>query len=186
MNTAQTLEALLFASGRPIKIASLPKVLGIDQAAVRVAMDAVAAHLNVSGSGIRLFESETEVALVTSPDVSDAVREFLRKDVMGELTRPSLETLSIVAYRGPVTKAEIEQIRGVNCSLILRNLMIRGLVEEVPVDHETGYAVTVDLLQVLGADRPSALPEYEALNGNEALDAMVNNQYPMDNAKTKV
>ncbi len=169
---AQTLEALLFASGRPIKISSLPKVLGTDQMAVRTAIDAAKAHLNVDDSGILLFESETEVALVTSPDASEAVREYLRKDVMGELTRPSLETLAIVAYRGPVTKAEIEQIRGVNCSLILRNLMIRGLVEEVPVERETGYAVTIDLLQTLGVDRVAALPEYEALHGNETLGAM--------------
>ncbi len=171
MNTAQTLEALLFASGRPIKIASLPKVLGIDQAAVRVAMDAVAAHLNVSGSGIRLFESETEVALVTSPDVSDAVREFLRKDVMGELTRPSLETLSIVAYRGPVTKAEIEQIRGVNCSLIVRNLLLRGLIIEQDdgVKMQPVYTLSTDALRFFGVTRVEDLPDYGELHTNAKI-----------------
>lgn len=169
---ARILEALLFAAGRPIKVSTLPKLLGVDHVAVRGAIDTIAAHLNSEGSGIRLFESETEVALVTSPDASEAVRDFLRKDVMGELTKPSLETLSIVAYRGPVTKAEIEQIRGVNCSLILRNLMIRGLVEEVAVERETGYAVTVDLLQLLGVDRADRLPEYDALHAHETLEAM--------------
>lgn len=169
---AQTLEALLFAAGRPIKISTLPKLLGIDQDAVREAVGAVVAHLNVEGSGMRLFESETEIAMVTAPDASEHVRDFLRKDVTGELSKPSLETLAIVAYRGPVTKAEIEQIRGVNCSLILRNLMIRGLVDEVPVERETGYCVTMDLLQHLGMDTVKALPEYESLHGNETLNAM--------------
>ncbi|MEK7108446.1 MAG: SMC-Scp complex subunit ScpB [Patescibacteria group bacterium] len=169
---AQTLEALLFAAGRPIKVSTLPTLLGADQMSARAAIDAVVAHLNVDGSGIRLFESETEVALVTAPEASEAVRDFLRKDVMGELSKPSLETLAIVAYRGPVTKAEIEQIRGVNCSLILRNLMIRGLVEEVPVERETGYAVTMDFLQHLGVDTVNALPEYESLHGNETLQAI--------------
>jgi len=67
--------------------------------------------------------------MTTAKESSEIVEKFLKEELTGEMTRPQLETLTIIAYRGPMTKMEIEQIRGVNCSLILRNLLMRGLVE---------------------------------------------------------
>ena len=93
----------------------------------------------------------------------------------GELTRPSIETLTIIAYRGPITKPEIEQIRGVNCSLILRNLLMRGLVEESEsVERlQPVYAISADFLRHLGLHAISDLPDYATLHGDEKISQLL-------------
>ena len=114
--------------------------------------------------------------MATRPEHSDLVSEFIKAEELGDLTRPQLEALSVLAYRGPLAKSELEQVRGVNCSLILRNLMIRGLVE--PVNSEASlprYQVTVDFLRYLGLSSVKELPEYENFvkddNLNQAIAA---------------
>ncbi|PIT89284.1 MAG: SMC-Scp complex subunit ScpB, partial [Candidatus Levybacteria bacterium CG10_big_fil_rev_8_21_14_0_10_36_7] len=84
-----------------------------------------------SDSGIVLVKTDDSVQLVTAPDNAGVVAKFIKDETTGELSRASLETLTIIAYRSPITRAELETIRGVNCSVILRNLSIRGLVESV-------------------------------------------------------
>lgn len=176
MNELTTkIEALLFASGRSITKKKLGELVGVSVEDVEAALDAVAGHLNIEGSGVRLFVSEKEVSLVTDPSVSEEIRDYLRKDVTGELTQPSVETLAIIAYRGPVTKPEIEQIRGVNCSVILRNLMIRGLIDEkVQKRGETTYTVSMRFMQHMGLEEVSGLPDYDKLSAHELLEALVN------------
>jgi len=167
------IEALLFAAGKPMEKTVLQKLTGISDSEFETTLKSIAAHLNTETSGIRLFESEKDVALVTDPEVSDTVREHLRKDVMGELTRPSVETLAIIAYRGPVTKPEVEQIRGVNCTLILRNLMIRGLIDEIKVGKAPEkYAVSIEYLKHLGVSTSEELPDYPELHAHQMLDAL--------------
>ena len=81
----------------------------------------------------------------------------------------------MIAYKGPVTKPEIEQIRGVNCSLILRNLLLRGLIEETgSVGGEARYSITIPFLQYLGVSSVKELPDYEGLNAHETLKAVLN------------
>lgn len=166
---AQQLEAVLFAAGRPLPRAKLAGWFGASADEVERALTDVAEHLNRPESGVRLVVSQTEVALATAPEASDTVRQILKKDQTGELTRPSLETLAIVAYRGPISKAELEQIRGVNCSLILRNLLLRGLIEELEGQNETRYGVTVDLLRYFGVERVEQLPDFSALRTDDVL-----------------
>lgn len=174
MNTvARNLEAVLFASGKSMTKKRLGQLLGVEGDVLHGAIDEVAGHLNTESSGVRLFVSETEVGMVTSPDAADLVRDVLKKDVTGELTKPSVETLAIIAYRGPLTKPEIEQVRGVNCSLILRNLMIRGLVEELQDNRVTKYVVTLQFLQHMGYETVEALPDYTALHEHELLSALI-------------
>ncbi len=174
MNTVtRNLEAVLFAAGKPMAKKRLGQVLGVDEAALRSALDEAVSHLNTDGSGVRVFESELDVALVTDPDAADLVRDVLRKDVTGELTKPSVETLAIIAYRGPLTKPEIEQVRGVNCSLILRNLLIRGLINEVQDKRVTNYVVSMKFLQHMGYARVEDLPDYQALHEHELLSALM-------------
>lgn len=174
MNTVtRNLEAVLFAAGKPMTKKRLGQMLGVDDAGLRVALDEASAHLNTDRSGVRVFESEKDVALVTDPDAADLVRDVLRKDVTGELTKPSVETLAIIAYRGPLTKPEIEQVRGVNCSLILRNLMIRGLIDEVQDKRVSKYVVSMKFLQHMGYARVEDLPDYQALHEHELLSALM-------------
>jgi len=110
------------------------------------------------------------------PAVAHVAKDFIKSEQSGELTKPSLETLTIVAYRGPITKAELEQIRGVNCSLIIRNLLIRGLIvgDEEVGNGQIYYRVTVDFLKYLGLNFAAELPDYARLHSAENLESILN------------
>src|SRR3990167_8145788 len=169
-----TLEALLFASAKPVSVASLKKALGVSDETLSEALDDVKTRFNRDTSGIHLVEADGDVQFVTNPACAEALAAFLKVEASGELTRPSLETLTIIAYRGPITKPEIEQIRGVNCSLILRNLMIRGLVEAEEDKRRlmTYYRVTTDFLRFLGFTRVTELPDYDTLHSPEVVERL--------------
>ena len=116
-----------------------------------------------------------EYQMMTNPENGKIVQAYMQDETTGELTRASLETLSIIAYRGPLTRPEIEQIRGVNCSLILRNLMMRGLVE-MQEDAETKtprYSITFDFMRFLGVASISQLPEYDKLRHHEFVEKIL-------------
>src|SRR5688572_20031702 len=150
MLTSQ-IESLLFVAARPLNVKRLCEATGATKDEVTAALDVIAAKHNAEGSGIRILRNGNDVQMSTAPDNSKSVQDFLKDETTGELTKPSLETLTIIAYRGPVTKAELEQIRGVNCSLILRNLLMRGLVEAQgePYEPLTTFRVTMDFLRFL-------------------------------------
>lgn len=133
--------------------------------------------------GIEILKIEDEYQISTTPDNAKLIRDFVRDETTGELTRPSLETLTIVAYRGPITKAELEQIRGINCSLILRNLLIRGLVE-VKGDGEQKYNITFDFLRFLGVKSVVELPDFEKLSRDPNLEKFLAESADKEPAKT--
>ena len=168
------LESLLLVTSKPISVNKLADVLGVKPQEVEEHIELIAQNFNNNGNGIRLIKNNNQVQLVSSAENAELVQNYLKSDLTGELTKPSLETLTIVAYRQPITKAEIEQIRGVNCSLILRNLMIRGLVEaEYNKERSvTQYSITLDFLKYLGLTSVSELPEFEKLNSDENLQKL--------------
>ncbi len=179
MSVKSEIESLLFVSSRPLSAKRLAEASGHSKKEVEEALEALAAEYDArEGSGVMLLRNGDEVQLATAPDNAEMVKAFLKDESFGELTRPALETLTIVGYRGPLTKAELEQIRGVNCSLILRNLMIRGLVEteggrtDDPSAPAT-YRVTFDFLRYLGIRQMSELPEYENLRSDENLQKLL-------------
>ena len=163
------IESLLFVAARPMGLKRLMEACGASKEEVTAALDELAVVYNVEGSGIRLLRNGNDVQMSTSPDNARLVQDFLKDETTGELTKPSLETLTIIAYRGPVTKAELEQIRGVNCSMILRNLLMRGLVEAQgePYEPLTTFRVTLDFLRFLGVAGVEELPEYDKLRSHE-------------------
>jgi segregation and condensation protein B len=169
------IEAVLFAAAKPVEVKALAKLLDVSQEVLREAIDDVKARFNADASGIHVLEHEGKLQLVTNPAFTDVVKGFVKEDVGGELTRPSLEALTIIAYRGPVTKPEIEQIRGVNCSLILRNLLMRGLIEErEDIDRlQSVYSVSSDFLRHLGLHDRSELPGYNEFHDNERINKML-------------
>lgn len=122
---------------------------GVDKEKVKVLLEKLSQRYKDSESGLALIVSGDKVQLFTSPEQAEVVAAYLNKEKQSDLTRPSLETLSIIAYRGPVAKMEIERIRGVNCSLIIRNLLIRGLINEVEKSGEKFYEVSHDFLRFL-------------------------------------
>jgi segregation and condensation protein B len=170
-----TLESLLFAMAKPVPRSALKKALDVSDEVLDEAIADLKSRFNVERSGIQLIDHEGELQFVTNPASAEAVSAFLKLESDAELTRPSLETLTIIAYRGPITKPEIEQIRGVNCSLILRNLLIRGLVEEADdaARLQPTYTVSAKFLRHLGVHDLSELPSYEDLHGNERIGKLI-------------
>lgn len=184
MSVKSEIESLLFVSSRPLSVKRLSDVTGHSKDEIKKALEALTAELDArQDSGFIVMRSGDEVQLATSPDHAEMVKNFLKDESFGELTRPALETLTIIGYRGPLTKAELEQIRGVNCSLILRNLMIRGLVETEggKADDPTApalYRATFDFLRYLGIRQTSELPDYEHLRSDENLQKLLEAQQP--------
>ena len=180
MSAKSEIESLLFVSSRPLTVKRLAEATGRDKKEVQEALEALLADYDARAEpGFVVLRNGDEVQLATGPDHAELVRNFLKDETFGELTRPALETLTIVGYRGPLTKAELEQIRGVNCSLILRNLMIRGLVEsegkaDDPASPAT-YRVTFDFLRYLGIRQTNELPDFEVLSSDENLQKLLEN-----------
>ncbi len=130
---------------------------------------------------MRIVRTGSEVQMMTSPELSKLVRDFLKDELTGDLTRPQLETLTIIAYRQPITKPELEQIRGVNCSLIIRNLLMRGLIETEESKEKFGpvYRVTHELMRLLGITEVRELPDYDTLHTDAHIEAV------LDQSKTE-
>jgi len=170
-------ESLLFISNKPLTAKSIVNFLkkqGQDATIKQVEdiIEELKQKFNNENSGIHIVQSGNEFQMVTNPASAELIKKFLKDDTTGELTPASLETLTVIAYRGPITKAELEQIRGVNCSLILRNLMIRGLIdsEEDQLKQTVLYRATVEFLKYLGINNVSELPDYEKLHQVENLE----------------
>lgn len=161
------LESILFSVGEPISIEKLAKTLSKNQELVKKAIDELAEEYEKENRGLRIIKKGEEVQLVSSPENSHYIEKLIKDELSDDLTPVSLETLAIIAYRGPITRAEIEEIRGVNCSYILRNLLIRGLLERKghPEDARAYiYEISFDFLRKLGLSSVKELPEYNELN----------------------
>lgn len=171
------IESILFISTKPLAIKDLVKLLkksGVKtgKKEIKEILDELTGEYNVETRGIHVINIEEKYQMVSSPANKELVEKMIKIERTGELTQPSLETLTIIAYRGPVSKIELEQIRGVNCSLILRNLMIRGLVDmkSDEVNGQEMYNATPDFLQYLGINKVDELPDYAKLHQIESLE----------------
>ena len=170
------IESLLFISNQPFSLKKLVSITKSDKAKVGQAVDELMEEYNKEGKGIGVSKIGEKVQMVTGSSNAKLVASFIKEETTGELSRAALETLTIVAYRGPITKAELEQIRGVNCSVILRNLQMRGLVEgkDDKKKMQSVYNITFDFLKFLGLNDQSELPDYEKLNSSAAIEKILN------------
>lgn len=182
MTLEAKIEALLFNSSHPLSLAKLAQLTGAPPSDVNAAVTALGGRLQAEARGIRLIRHAQSVQLATSADASGLIAAFLKDEQRAELTKPGLEALTIIAYRGPIAKSELDVIRGVNCSLILRNLLIKGLVETAdgPAALGTRYQVTFDFLRFLGVEQVSELPEYEKLHTDEFIDKLLHPPVPKE------
>lgn len=172
MNLSSAIEAILFIESKPVTLQQLVKLLQTDKATLVTIIQELCQQYEQQQRGIRIVVTENEVQMTSAPEMHDIVTQLVKDERTGELTTPSLETLAIIAYRSPVTKSEIEAIRGVNCSLIIRNLLIRGLIRE-DFDKTKGvsiYDITPEYLQLLGLSNAAALPDYEHLHRDITLE----------------
>ena len=165
------IESLLFITNQPLTLKRLASLVKAEKEAVEKAVGELTADYKASERGIRLQRIADQVQMVTEAENARLVKDFIKEETTGELTRAALETLTIIAYRGPVSRAEIEQIRGVNCAVILRHLLIRGLIESFPdrKQMQSLDSITFDFLKFLGLNQQSELPDYGKLNSSESL-----------------
>jgi len=184
-NLKSKIESLLFISNQPFTIRQLVNLIKEDKKKVEEAVAGLMADYQEANKGVIIQKIEDKIQMATAPDNAKLIKDFLKQETTGELSRPALETLTIIAYRGPIAKADIEQIRGVNCSIILRNLLIRGLVEskEDKKNMTTSYNITMDFLRHLGLSQQSELPDYEKLNSSDSINKVLNPEEVPDPVK---
>jgi len=153
-------ESLLFVASEPTPVERLATVLEVDAAEIEAALHELDGEY--AGRGLRLQQKRQRVQLVTAPEAAEYIRRFLGLELTGKLSQAALETLAIVAYRQPVTRAEIEAVRGVSSDSVLRTLINRGLIEEQGRLEQAGrpiiYGTTFEFLQEFGLSSLAQLP----------------------------
>lgn len=165
------IESLLFWKAEPLAITELARIAGVKEEEARSALAAL--EKKIEGRGVVLVWNGDKVALKTSPESSSLIERLAKEELNKELGKAGLETLSVILYQGPLSRREIDYIRGVNSSFIIRHLLVRGLIERVPSDTDQRsflYRPTFDLLSYLGISRLEELPEYRAVR--EEIAAM--------------
>lgn len=170
VNLTALLESVLFVASGPVSIGRLAKALETTPAVVQNLLDALADEY--ATRGLRLQWSGSDVQLTTAPESSDVIERFLGLELTTRLSQAALEVLSIIAYMQPITRPQIDQIRGVNSDGSLRTLLSKGLIEEVGRQETPGrpilYGSTPEFLQHFGLSAVTELPELEeAVDENE-------------------
>jgi segregation and condensation protein B len=158
------IEALLFTYGDPVTIKKISSILSINESEVEAGLEALKTLLNEADRGLVLVEQSGKVQMVTKPEFSGFLENIVKSEFTDNLTPATLEALSIICYTAPVTRAEIDYIRGVNSSFILRNLTLRGLIDRETDSghgHAYVYSPSFDLVKYLGLARTEDLPEFE-------------------------
>jgi segregation and condensation protein B len=156
------LEAILLAAGDTATVEALARALDLSPDVVEEGLSLLATHYAAGGHGARLVRLGGRVQLGSAPELGEVVARFLGVPAHGRLTPAALETLAIVAYRQPITRPQIEGIRGVNCDHVLRSLLDQGLIEEQGRAETPGrptvYGTTMGFLEALGLQSLSDLP----------------------------
>lgn len=162
--------SILFVASKPVNIKELVDTLDITEDETREAISELVSENQ--NSGVILLAHNNRLQLSSNPDNSPAVKKFLSLELREKLTDAALETLAIIVYKQPVSKAEIENIRGVNSQYSLRHLLIRGLIEKVASTSDRRmqlYKTTLEFMQHLGIKDMKELPDFEELTKNISL-----------------
>jgi len=154
------LEALLFVSDEPQSLSALARAAGVSDGAARKALQRLAA--DYEARGLRVMEDGQKYQLVTAPEFAPYVEQLLGHGQGQRLSRAALEVLTIIAYKQPCTRSDIEAIRGVNSDRLVAMLEARGLIENVGVGEGPGkpklYRTTMKFLEHFGISSPDELP----------------------------
>lgn len=162
-NLVAAIEAVLFVYGEPMEIKKIAKLVKADETAVKEALKNLEQEFLSENRGLKLIFSGDKIQLATKPEFSSFLENFIKEEFKENLTPAALETLSLIAYLGPVSRSQIDYYRGVNSAFILRSLLIRGLIERSADPKRANvylYEVSFDLLKYLGISKVEELPEY--------------------------
>lgn len=167
MELKSLVESLLFVADRTVTVDSLATALDVSVEDAETALLALEAEYQ-EGRGFRIQRKGDRLQLVSAPEAGPQIQRFLGLDISGRLSSAALETLSIVAYRQPVTRAQVEAIRGVNSDSVLRSLVRRGLLEEVGRAQTAGlpilYGTTFEFLKQFGLQTLDDLPDWHEID----------------------
>ncbi|MDD3190846.1 MAG: SMC-Scp complex subunit ScpB [Candidatus Pacebacteria bacterium] len=170
------LESLIFVSGEPMGFSKLAKIMDVGEEDVHAAAENLAEDYQNRAGGLRVIIQNGKVQMVTAAENSEVIERLMKIDIEGDLSRSALETISIVAYRGPISRSDIEEIRGVNTSFTLRQLAIRGLVEKIDNPNDARaylYRMSFDFLRHLGVEKVEDLPKYRELREKELISEQI-------------
>ena len=155
------IEAVLFFRSEPMKLVKLAEILETDVPAIQNGI--VTLKEKLLERGIAVLEKDDEVSLGTVSEMGTVIEKMIKEELSRDLGNSALETLTIILYKSPIQKAEIDYIRGVNSNFILRSLLVRGLIEKIPnpTDQRSFlYRPTFELLAHLGIKNVEDLPEF--------------------------
>ena len=175
-NIKSVLESLLFVGGESISVVKLAGILKCKKEEIEKQIEEMMKDYKNRNSGIFLIRKEGKVQMITNPDNALFVDDLIKGELQGNLSKSALEVLSIIAYRGPIGRANIEAIRGVNSSFLIRNLLLRGLIEKMEnPDDSRGYLykISFDFMKKIGISTLEELPDYENLSKDERLKIVV-------------
>lgn len=164
MSLSSQLESILFVASKPLSVKNLAKFLEKPEADIQSAL--LELQQSRRDSGVIVLEANGVWQMATQADNVEVVKDFLNSDLREKLTEATLEVLAIIAYRQPISKAEIEAIRGVNSQYSIRHLLMRGMIEKISNPNDARgslYQVTTEFLQHLGLQSIHDLPEFEKL-----------------------
>lgn len=156
------LEAILFFKSEPVSVKELVALTGRKASEVKAALESL--EEVYAERGIAIISDGDEYTFGTSPAMSALIEKVQKEEFSRELGRAGLETLAVILYRGPISRREIDQIRGVNSGFILRALLIRGLIERTESaagERSFTYKPSLALFKHLGVTRKEELPEYK-------------------------
>jgi segregation and condensation protein B len=171
------IEALLFVSASPISINQMGSFLDEKPKAIELALNELSGEYQ-TGRGLRLQENHGRFQLTSAPEFFPVIERYLGQEESSSLSQAALETLSIVAYRQPVTRPDVDEVRGVNSDGVIRNLLNKGLIQEVGRSEGAGrpilYGTTNDFLQYFGLSSIKDLPQFDEIqdekpNGNSKI-----------------
>ncbi len=163
MEIKSLIESLLFVADEPVAIERLATAIGVQRGTVEEALQELGKEYEQRG--LRLQHKGGRVQIVTAPEAAPYIERFLGLELTSRLSAPALETLAIVAYQQPITRAGVEAVRGVNCDSVLRTLVSKGLIEAVGRLPQAGrpivYGTTFEFLQYFGLRDLAELPPLE-------------------------
>ncbi len=166
------IEALLFVSGEPLSLAELKAVTEIPEFDIKQFLDEIIAEYRSRDGGLLIQEIANGYQIVTNPAYAQWIRKYKNTSSSGKLSMPALETLAIIAYKQPIIKTELEQIRGVNSDGVIKTLLDRRLIKIVGRREVPGkpllYATTREFLQYFGLKDLTELPTISELTREEA------------------
>lgn len=167
MDIKPIIESLLFAAGEPLSLKKLSRIVNEKESRVRELLLQIQEEFRSQNRGMVLINKDNEWLMATIPEAASFVQKLKKETIEGDLSPSAQETLAVIAYRGPITRGEINAIRGVDATYILHQLLLRGLIERSlhPKRSNTFiYNISFAFLQHLGIKNVKELPHYEEFN----------------------